>query len=78
MELTDPIEQRARFEVDQSARVRAGLEVPAQDEAFLQALEEGMPPAVGNALGFDRLVAMSLGCRDIASVLAFPQECSEP
>lgn len=73
-ELTDPAEQRARFERDLAAREKSGKPVYPIDERFLAALEEGMPPAAGNALGVDRLLAMCLGREDIASVQAFPRE----
>jgi lysyl-tRNA synthetase class 2 len=73
-ELTDPGEQRARLVRDQEARRRAGKPVYPIDERFLEALEEGMPPAAGNALGLDRLVAACLGTDRIAAVTAFPAE----
>jgi lysyl-tRNA synthetase class 2 len=72
-ELTDPVEQRARFERDRAERARLGRDVYPLDERFLGALAEGMPPAAGNALGFDRLVALSLGARRIADVVAIPE-----
>ncbi|MGK4005745.1 EF-P lysine aminoacylase EpmA [Sorangium sp. So ce1036] len=71
-ELTCPVEQRARFLADQAARARAGKPVYPIDQRFLDALEEGMPPAAGNALGVDRLVALCLGAASIGDVLAFP------
>ncbi len=71
-ELTDPAEQRARLERDQEARSKRGLPVYPIDERFLAALEEGMPPAGGNALGVERLIAVLLGADDIATVQAFP------
>jgi lysyl-tRNA synthetase class 2 len=70
-ELTDPTEQRARFEADQAARRERGLPVYPIDERFLSALEAGLPPCAGNALGVDRLVALCCGTRDIRSVMAF-------
>ena len=73
-ELVDPIEQRARFERDQEARRLEGKVVYPIDERFLSALEEGMPPAAGNALGFDRVVMLATGAKRIADVMAFPQE----
>lgn len=60
-ELTDPVEQRARFVADMELRKRTyGDEFPINpiDEEFLQALEEGMPPASGIAVGVDRLVML--------------------
>ncbi len=73
LELTDPTEQRARFEADQRARAARGLPVYPIDEDFLAALEEGMPPSAGNALGVDRLMALVMGRAEIASVMAFPR-----
>lgn len=71
-ELTDPVEQRARLLRDQAARRAAGKPVYPLDERFLAALEEGMPPSAGNALGFDRLVAVALGEPAIERVMSFP------
>jgi elongation factor P--(R)-beta-lysine ligase len=73
-ELTDPREQRARLLRDQADRARLGKPVYPIDERFLAALEEGMPPAAGNALGVDRLLAVCLGTERIAAVQAFPVE----
>ncbi len=70
-ELTCPDEQRDRFAHDQSERTRLGLPVYPIDEAFLSALEEGMPPSAGNALGLDRLVMLALGCESLDDVIAF-------
>ena len=72
-ELTDPAEQRARFEADQRERERRGLPVYPIDEDFLAALEEGLPPCAGNALGIDRLLALTMGTTEIARVMAFPR-----
>lgn len=70
-ELTDPVEQRARFEHDQAERARRGLPVYPIDENFMAALERGLPPSGGNALGVDRLVALVCETTDIRRVLAF-------
>jgi lysyl-tRNA synthetase class 2 len=69
-ELVDAAEQRARFEHDREARRLRGLPVYPLDERFLEALAR-VPPSAGNALGFDRLVALACGTRDIAHFLAF-------
>lgn len=71
-ELTDPVEQRRRFEHDLDLRRAAGAATPAVDERLLAALEDGMPPSAGNALGFDRLVLLALGVTELSDVLAFP------
>jgi len=73
-ELTDPIEQRRRFVAERERRARTGAPDQPIDERFLEALEEGLPPSGGNALGFDRLVALALELPGIAHVIAFPRE----
>ncbi len=70
-ELTDAKEQRARFEHDQAARRARGLPVYPIDENFMAALDRGLAPCAGNALGLDRLVALACGTTDIREVLAF-------
>ena len=71
-ELTDPTEQRRRFEADLEARRSSGLpEVPIDDH-LLTALEHGLPACAGVALGVDRLMMVAAGTRNISEVLAFP------
>jgi lysyl-tRNA synthetase class 2 len=72
-ELTDPVEQRRRFEDEARARAARGRQVYPIDEALLSALPL-MPPTAGIALGFDRLVMLVLGARDIGEVVAFGDE----
>ncbi len=64
-ELTDASEQRARFERDNQQRVESGLPAYPVDEAFLQALERGMPDCAGVALGLERLMMVLLDKNDI-------------
>ena len=71
-ELTDADEQRARLLSDQAARERLGKPIYPVDERFLAALARGVPECAGNAIGFDRLVALACGTREIADVIAFP------
>ena len=71
-ELTDPDEQRRRFLLEEKRRRAMGRRVYPIDQTFLAALEAGMPPSSGNALGVDRLIALSLGRTSIAEVVAFP------
>jgi lysyl-tRNA synthetase class 2 len=72
-ELTDPVEQRRRFEEEVQIRAARGKAVYPIDEALLAALPR-MPPTAGIALGFDRLVMLVLGIEDIAEVGAFGDE----
>jgi lysyl-tRNA synthetase class 2 len=73
-ELTDPREQRRRFEADLDARARTGRPAYPIDERLLDALTDGLPDCAGNALGVDRMLMLLLGKRDIADVLAFSAE----
>jgi lysyl-tRNA synthetase class 2 len=70
-ELSDPMEQRRRFEEDRRWRRRAGLPDAPVDPALLAALAEGLPDCSGVAVGFDRLVMAALGRPRIAEVVAF-------
>ncbi len=70
-ELTDAVEQRVRFLADLETRARLGrAEVPI-DERMIAALERGLPPCAGVALGFDRLLMIAANAASIGSVLSF-------
>ena len=70
-ELTDPAEQRRRFEIEMAEKQRIYGERYPIDEDFLAALAL-MPPASGGALGFDRLVMLATGAARIDQVLWTP------
>lgn len=70
-ELTDIKAQAERFNHDLAMRQQKGLLLPEPDEYLLQALDHGLPPCSGVALGVDRLIALSLSQRKLADVLAF-------
>ena len=72
-ELTDPLEQRARFAAENRARGASGKIVYPPAEPFLKALE-AMPSAAGNALGLDRLVMLFADAASIDEVVAFTPE----
>lgn len=70
-ELTDPAEQRSRFELDQQQRAERGLPARVIDPAFMAALEHGLPACAGVALGVDRLLAAIVGAESLAEVMPF-------
>jgi len=71
-ELNDPDEQRRRFEQQAEELRRGDEETQPFDEAFLEALEYGMPPTGGVGLGIDRLVMVLAGARSLREVVLFP------
>ena len=71
-ELNDPDEQRRRFEQQAEELARGDEEAQPYDEAFVEALEHGMPPTGGVGLGVDRLAMMLTGARSLREVVLFP------
>lgn len=73
-ELTDPEEQRQRFEQTHRQRQALGKRPLPMDEPFFQALTHGLPACSGVALGLDRLIMVALGAENIQAVMAFPSD----
>ncbi len=71
-ELNDPDEQRRRFEEARAHAAAGDEEAQPYDEAFIRALEQGMPPTGGIGIGIDRLVMIMTGRRSIREVVLFP------
>jgi lysyl-tRNA synthetase class 2 len=73
-ELIDPDEQRRRFTAQVRIETLTGgaAETMPYDEAYVEALEQGMPPAGGVGLGIDRLVMLLTGRQSIREVVLFP------
>jgi len=74
VELADPGEQARRFVLDRQLRQVRGLASIDADERLLAALQAGLPPCAGVALGFDRVAMLAAGATRIDAVLAFPWE----
>ena len=76
-ELNDPIDQRERFEYQESMRTSSESKnedgYDRLDEEFLVAIEQGMPPTAGLGMGIDRLTMILLNEPSIREVILFPQ-----
>lgn len=70
-ELSDPLEQRQRFEAEQALRRSLGKQVWPIDERFMEALPK-IGQASGIAFGVDRLAMLLTGCKSISDLMPIP------
>ena len=77
VELTDAVEQRARFLQDNENRETAGKPAAAADELLLAALQNGLPECAGVAVGFERLQMIYEQTECIDDVVTFSSRTSD-
>lgn len=71
-ELSNPLEQKERFDAQVAEREAGDDEAQMLDEDFVNALENGLPPTGGMGMGIDRLAILLTGAATIRDVIAFP------
>jgi elongation factor P--(R)-beta-lysine ligase len=71
-ELLDAAELRRRNAAANAQRQADGKLAMPEESRLLAAMEVGLPPAVGVALGFDRLVMLAVGAKRVSEVIALP------
>ncbi|MCL4365197.1 lysine--tRNA ligase [Candidatus Marsarchaeota archaeon] len=71
-ELTDPKEQRKKFEEQNAERAKGDADAPPSDFDFIEAIEHGMPPTAGMGLAIDRPAMILTNNVSIKEVIAFP------
>ena len=71
-ELSNPLEQKERFDAQCAAREAGDEEAQMLDEDYVIALENGLPPTGGMGMGIDRLAILLTGAETIRDVIAFP------
>lgn len=73
-ELLDPTALAARQAANNQQRLRDGKPALPESNRLIEAMQSGLPPCSGVALGFDRLAMVASGATSLAEVMAFPAD----
>lgn len=71
-ELTDPLDQKARFEQQMQDKASGDEEAMSTDDEYIEAMEYGMPPVSGWGMGVERIVALLTQQKNLRDVVMFP------
>ena len=71
-ELNDPIDQKERFSFQHEIKKLGDEEAHPFDEAYIEAMEYGMPPAAGLGMSIDRMIMLLTDTQNIKEVILFP------
>ncbi len=71
-EINDPLDQKQRFEAQETLRMKGDKEAHQYDKDFVEALEYGMPSAAGIGIGIDRLAVLLTNSKTLKEVILFP------
>ncbi len=71
-ELSNPLDQKARFDAQCAEREAGDDEAQMLDEDYVVALENALPPTGGMGMGIDRVAILLTGAETIRDVIAFP------
>ena len=70
--MSDPIDQRYRFEAQALAKANGDEEAMSIDHEYIKAMEYGMPPISGWGLGIDRFLQFLTSSYNIRDVVLYP------
>lgn len=71
-ELVDPLLQQVNFDKQAEAAAKGDDEATSGDEAFVEAMEYGMPPQSGFGMGLERILAILTEQDNLRDVIMFP------